>query len=147
MFTTWLLHSLDSEYDSSCMMLNNSRKAKQAKGVKYKAGFDFILEQILNLVTQRKSSEARSIKISSQLKDRKKNLEDFCLYCSRPSHIEEKCYYKHSEHTSQNIRERFKNRIRELQSKFHATRSHIGVEVNIDNVSEPHLSENRSLIA
>ena len=26
-FTSWLLHDLDSEYDSFCMMLNNSRKA------------------------------------------------------------------------------------------------------------------------
>ena len=26
-FTTWLLHGLDSKYDSFCMMLNNSRKA------------------------------------------------------------------------------------------------------------------------
>ena len=48
-FTTWLLHGLDSEYDSFRMMLNNSRKADQAKGLKTKTGFDFILEQILNL--------------------------------------------------------------------------------------------------
>lgn len=48
MFTTWLLHGLDSEYDSFRMMLNNSRKADQAKGVKFEPGFDFILEQIPN---------------------------------------------------------------------------------------------------
>lgn len=51
MFTTWLLYGLDSEYDSFRMMLNNSRKAKQAKGTKSNPKFDVILEQILNLDT------------------------------------------------------------------------------------------------
>ncbi len=129
------------------MMLNNSRKAEQAKGVKSEPGFDFILEQILNLDTQRQSSEARSMKSLSRPKDRKKDPGDLCLYCSRPGHIEKKCYYKHPERASQNFREKFKDRIREFQSKAHATRSPINVKVNIDNVSEPHLSENRGLIA
>lgn len=44
MFITWLLHSLDSEYNSFWMILNNSRKADQAKEVKAEPGFDFILE-------------------------------------------------------------------------------------------------------
>ena len=95
MFTTWLLHGFDSEYYSFRMMLNNSRKAKQAKGVKFEPGFDFILEQTLNLDTQRKSSEARFMKNSSPPMDRKKDPGDLCPYCSRPCHIEEKCYYKH----------------------------------------------------
>ena len=47
MFTIWLLHGLNAEYDSFCIMLNNSRKAKRAKGVKSEPGFDFILKQIL----------------------------------------------------------------------------------------------------
>lgn len=44
MFTTWLLHGLDSEYNSFRMMLNSSRKADQARGIKTEPGFDFILE-------------------------------------------------------------------------------------------------------
>ncbi len=51
MLTKLLLHGLDSEYDSFCMMPNNSCKAEQAKKVKSEPGFDFILEQILNLGT------------------------------------------------------------------------------------------------
>lgn len=61
------------------MMLNNSRKAEQAKGVKTEPGFDFILKQFLNLDTQRKSSEARSMKSSSKPKDKKKDPGDLCL--------------------------------------------------------------------
>ena len=44
------------------MMLNNSHKGKQAKRIKFKSEFDFILEQILNLDTQRKNLKTRSIK-------------------------------------------------------------------------------------
>lgn len=57
-FTTWLLYGLDSEYDSFRIMLNNSRKADQAKRLKTKPDFDFILEQILNLDSQHKTSDA-----------------------------------------------------------------------------------------
>lgn len=92
-FTTWLLHGPDSEYDSLRMMLNNSQKAEQVKSTKSDPGFDFILEQILNLDTQRKSTEARSIKSYSKPKNRKKDPGDLCPYCSRPGHVEEKCYY------------------------------------------------------
>ena len=77
------------------------------------------------------------MKSLSRPKDKKKDPGDFCHYRSRPGHIEEKCYYKHPEYASQNFRERFKDRIRELQSKAHETTSHIDVEVKIDNVSEP----------
>ncbi len=104
MFTTGLLHGLVSEYDFFRTILNNSRKAEQAKGVKTEPGFDFILEQILNLETQRKGSEARSMKSSSKLKDKKKDPRDLCHYYSRPDHIREKRYYKHPEHASQNFR-------------------------------------------
>ena len=62
MFTTWLLQGLTSEYDSFRMMLNYNRKAAQAKGKKTEPDFDSILEQILNLDTQKKTSEARSMK-------------------------------------------------------------------------------------
>ena len=86
------------------------------------------------------------MKISSKPKDKRKDLRDLCPYCSRPGHMEEKCYYKHPERASQNFRERFKDRIQELQSKANATRSHTNVEVNIDNASEHFSSENRGLI-
>lgn len=59
-------------------MLNNSRTAEQAKGVKIEPGFDFILKQILNLDTQRKSLEARSMKSSSKPKNKKKDLGELC---------------------------------------------------------------------
>ncbi len=146
-FTIWVLHGLDSEYDFFRIMLNNSRKAEQANRVKSEPGFDFILRQILNLDTQRKSLVARPMKSSLQPKNRKKNIEDLCLYCSKPVYIKEIYYYKYPERASQNFQERFKDRIKELQSKAHATRSHIEFEVNIDHVSEPHLSENQGLIA
>lgn len=117
MFTTWLLHGLDSEYDSFRMMLNNSRKAEEAKGTKSEPGFDFVLELILNLDTQRNSTEARSMKNHSKPKHKKKDRGDLCPYCSRPGHVEEKCYYKHPERASQNFGERFKDRIKELQAQ------------------------------
>lgn len=54
MFTTWLLHGLGSEYDCFRMMLNNSRLVEQARGTNMtEPGFDFILEQILNLDTEK----------------------------------------------------------------------------------------------
>lgn len=71
-------------------MLNNSCKVKQAKRLKTDPGFDSILEQILNLDSQCKTSEARFMKSLSQSKDRKKHSRDLCPYCSRPGHIEEK---------------------------------------------------------
>ena len=59
MYTTWLLNGLDSGYDSFRMMLSNNRKADQARGSKSELDFDSILEQILNLDTQKKVSEKR----------------------------------------------------------------------------------------
>lgn len=106
MFSTWLQHGFDSENDFFRMMLINSRKAEEAKGVKTEHGFGFILEQIPNLDTQRKCSEARSMKISSKPKDKKRGLGDHCPYCSRPGHDEENCYNKHPERASQNFRVR-----------------------------------------
>ncbi len=117
------------------MMLNNSRKVGQARQIKTEPGFDFILEQILNLESQRKCPEARSMKSPSKPKDKKKHSGDLCLYCSRPGHFEEKCYYKHPERASQNFQEMFKDQIMELQSKAYATRSYTAVEVNIENDS------------
>ena len=87
------------------------------------------------------------MKISSKPKDKKKDLRDLCPYCSRPSHIEEECYYKHPERASQNFWERFRDQIQELQSKANATRSHRNVEVDIDNAFEHLSSENRAFIA
>ena len=121
MLTTWLFHSFDSEYYSIRMMLNRSSKAEQVREVKTEPGFDFILKQIFNLDTQRKGSETRSMKSSSKPKAKKKDPGDLWPYCSRPGHIEEKCYYKHPERASQNYRERFKDRIKELQSKANAS--------------------------
>ena len=105
------------------MMLNNSQKAEQAQGTKTEPGFDFILEQILNLDTQWKNSEARFMKSSSKPKDKKKNPGDLCPYCSKPNYVEKKCYDKHPECASQKFRERFKDRIKELQSVANATKS------------------------
>lgn len=69
-----LLYGLDSEYWSFRMMLNNNCKAELIKKILTETRSDFILEQILNLDTQRKISVARSIKISSKLKNEKKDL-------------------------------------------------------------------------
>ncbi len=93
------------------MMLNNSYKADQAKELKTKLEFDFILKLILNLDCQRKTSEAKSMKISSKPKNKKKDLRDFYLYCSRLGYIEGKCYCKHPKHASQNFWEKFKDWI------------------------------------
>ena len=87
------------------------------------------------------------MKISSKPKDKKKDLRDLCPYCSRLGHIEEKCYYKYPERASQNFREKFRDRIQELQSKANATRSHTNIEIDIDNAFEHLLSENRGFIA
>ncbi len=56
------------------MMLNNNCKAELIKKILTETRSDFILEQILNLDTQRKISAARSIKSSSKLKNKKKDL-------------------------------------------------------------------------
>lgn len=128
------------------MMLNNSRKADQSKGLKTEPKFDFILEQIFNLDSQHKTLEARCKKISSKTKDKKNDLRDPCPYYSKPSYIEEKYYNKNPKYTSQNFWERFKDWIQELQLKANTTRSHINIEVNIDNTFEYISSENWSLI-
>ncbi len=107
MFTTWLLQGLTSEYDSFCIMPNNKRKAKRIKEKKTESDFDSILEQILNLDTQKKTSKAQSMKSASKPEEKKKsNTEPLgsCLYYTRPSHFEEQCYYKHQECASKDFR-------------------------------------------
>lgn len=84
-------------------MFTNNQKANQAKKEKTEVEFNFILEQILNLNTQKKGSKARSMK--SVYKPRKKiksNIEslDLYLYYSKPGHLKNKCYYKHLERVS-----------------------------------------------
>ena len=103
MYTTWLLNGLDSDYDSFRMMLTNNRKAEQAKGIKTEPDFDTILEQILNLDTQKKVSKSRSMKSASKAAESKKstgNSNHPCPYCSKGGHIEEKCYYKYPDQAS-----------------------------------------------
>lgn len=121
MYTTWLLNGLDSDYDSFRMMLTNNRKADQAKGIKTEPDFDSILEQILNLDTQKKKvSESRSMKSASKATETKKSTGPShppCPYCNKGGHIEEKCYYKYPEQASQSFRDRFKDRIADLKSK------------------------------
>ena len=78
----------------------------------------------------------------SKSKDKKKDPGDLYPYCSRPGHIEENCYDKRPKRASQNFRKRFKDRIRDLQSKANETRSNTILEVNIENVSEKYLFEN-----
>ena len=100
------------------MMLTNNRKAEQAKGTKTQPEFDSILEQILSLDTQKKTSESRSMKTAS--KETKKSAVTTifpCPYCRKGGHIEDKCYYKHPERASDSFRERFKDRIADLKSR------------------------------
>lgn len=40
-----------------------------------------------------------------------------CSYYNKNRHIEEKCYYKYAEQTSQSFRDHFKNWIADLKSK------------------------------
>lgn len=120
------------------MMLNNSRKAEQARGTKTEPGVDFILE-ILNLDSQRENTEARSMKSSFKPKDKKRSPGDLCPYCSRPGHAQDKCYYKHPERASQKFRERFKDRTTELRAKARSTKGQD--EFNAEEIPEPYSSE------
>ena len=119
------------------MMLNNNLKvSEQSQKTKIEPDFDSILEQILNLDTQKKTSEARSMKSAFKPKEKKKSGTeslDLCPYCTRPGHLEEKCYYKHPERASENFRQRFQNRIKELRSKAPATKTQDGGKKNTDN--------------
>ena len=119
------------------MMLNNNRKAsKQSQKTKIEPDFDSILEQILNLDTQKKTSEARSMKSALKPKEKKKSStepSDLCPYCTRPGHLEEKCYYKHPERASEDLRQRFQSRIKELRSKANATKTQNGDKNDADN--------------
>ncbi len=119
------------------MMLNNNLKvSEQSQKTKIEPDFDSILEQILNLDTQKKTSEARSMKSAFKPKEKKKSGTeslDLCPYCTRPGHLEEKCYYKHLERASEDFRQRFQNRIKELRSKAHATKTQDGGKKNTDN--------------
>ena len=150
MFTTWLLHGLSSEYDSFRMMLNNNRKAsEQSKRTEDEPDFDSILEQILHLDTQKKRSEARSMKSALKLKEKKKSSTeplDLCPYCSKPGHLEDKCYYKHPERASEDFRQRFQNRIKELRSKANAVRSQADNKDNTED-GESNTLGNRGYVA
>ena len=120
MYTTWLLNALDSNYDSFQIMLTNNRKADQARGTKTELSFDSILEQILNLDTQKKVSKSRSMKSASKAIETKKSTDHShppCLYYNKGGHIEEKCYYKYPKQASQSFRDRFKDQIANLKSK------------------------------
>lgn len=115
MFTTWLFHNLTLEYNSFQMMLNNNQKAQQAKKQKTKPDFDFILEQILNLNIQKKTSEVQSMKLASKPRKKKKSNTEplsLCPYYFKPGHSEEKCYYKHSESASKDFWQKFPNCIK-----------------------------------
>lgn len=127
MYTSWFLHGLSSKYDSFRMMLTNNRKAAQAKGGKeatFEPDFDSILEQILNLDTQNKSSESRFMKSSSKPNESKKSAgptPDACPYCNKGGQPEDKCYYKHPERASESFPERFKTRIADLKARNAST--------------------------
>lgn len=73
MFITWLFHSLILEYNSFSIMLNNNRKAKQAKKQKTEPDFGSILEQILNLNTQKKTNKAQLMKSASKPRKKQKS--------------------------------------------------------------------------
>ncbi len=66
-YTTWLLNGLDSDYDSFRRMLTNNRKADQAEGIQTELDFDSILEQILNLDTQKVSESSVGIPVIPRL--------------------------------------------------------------------------------
>lgn len=102
------------------MMLTINRKDDQARGSKAKLDFDNILEQILNLDTQKKVSKSRSMKSASKATETKKPIGHSHLsypYYSKSGHIKEICYYKHLQQAKQSFQERFKDRIADLKSK------------------------------
>ena len=72
-YTTWLLNGLDSDHNCLRMMLTKNRKTDQAKGIKIELDFDSILEKILNLDTQKKVREFKSIKSESKVTETKKS--------------------------------------------------------------------------
>ncbi len=126
MYTTWFLHVLSSEYDSSRMMLTNNIKTDLAKGVKTEPEFDSILEQVLSLDIQKKVSESRSMKSASKATEAKKTPRSSTLsysYCKKSGHTEDKCYYKHSARASDSFCEQFKSRIVDLKSRNQSVRS------------------------
>ena len=102
------------------MMLTNNRKVKQAKGIKTEPDFDSILEQVLSLDTQKKTSESRSMKTAAKGNESKKPSHISTItgpYCSKGGHTKDKCYYKHLERASKSFRERFKTPITDLRSR------------------------------
>ena len=93
-------------------MLTNNQKADQTKSTKSKPDFNSILEQILNLGTQKKVSKSRSIKSAFKAIETKKSTDYSyppCPYYSKNGHIKEKCYYKYPEQASQSFWDRFED--------------------------------------
>ncbi len=120
MYTTWFLHSLNSEYDSFRMMLTNNRKADKAKGAKTELEFDSILEQVLSLDIQKKVSESQSVKSASKVTEAKKTPSSStlsCPYCKKSGHTKDKCYYNHLDRAREGFRERFKGGIVDLKAR------------------------------
>lgn len=91
------------------MMLTNNRIIVQAKGGKdaiLNPDIDSILEQILNLDIQKKSSKSRSMKSSFKLHESRKSIgptSDACPYYNKSGHSKDKCYYKHPKQASENF--------------------------------------------
>lgn len=131
-------------------MLNNNQRAKQAKGQKIEPDFDSILEQILNFDTQKKASEARSMKSASKPREKKRSSAEpfsLCLYCSKPGHPQEKCYYKHPKRASKDFRQKFQNCIKELQSKANATKAQINnLDEEENEVNRIYVVQNKSAV-
>lgn len=87
-------------------MLNSNQNAAQAKKKKTEPDFDSIQKQILNLDTQKKTSKFQSIKLIFKPNEKKKSstkLLDPYSHCTRPGHLEEKCYYKHPKRASKDF--------------------------------------------
>ena len=108
-------------------------KSQESKGVRGANG------SILNLDTQRRNTEAGSMKPSSKPKDKEKDPGDLCPYCSGPGHVEAKCYYKQQARTLgrcsriglKNCRPRhtqLKVQLKSISKKF---RSHIPPEIEV----------------
>lgn len=102
------------------MMFTNNWKADQAKRTKTEPDFVSILEQILNLNTQKKVSTSRSMKIAFKATETKKSAghsQLSCFYCGKNEYIKEKYYYKYSKQASQSFQNCFKDQIANLKSK------------------------------
>lgn len=80
------------------------------------------------------------MKIYSRPKNKKTDFKNLCPYCYRPHHVKKKCHHNYGKITSQNIKESFKNSIKELKKKADTTKRN--TEVDFKKITEPYSSIN-----